>query len=415
MASPQTILCDPYDKTCTANTARPSIKAMDTNIDVSLHVSFRTAARRFSNQGNTPSPVVLVRPTIPTPKTTSSIPKQHIPWTTSSSTNSTGPTRLPTMVPLDTTSTVVATTKFYTATAATTTHKESEFLTNHKVFQKRYNTMATTIQRIYRGHVQRQNVQQLRAVCKIQRMIRHSKQRREEQVNSATIQIQTIFRGWAIRQRAQVYQLEHQLCQIEKRRVRELNEIQEKRESELQRINESIGKEQVQYIQLSQKLQATIEQANTIILCLRKENKKIRDRNDTLHTAIQQLIEENEMLERQAQEYKIFASNLDRMMEMNDENVALADIVDQCEQRQEQFLEAIERRDEFIMHENQIGRLYLNQIQRMVVLLEESSDDLCLVAFIEELCLKCNLPGTGLEAEDAMDMSERKVSKKTYV
>jgi tetratricopeptide (TPR) repeat protein len=299
-------------------------------------------------------------------------------------------------------------TRVYTPLSSPVKGNQNEYLTNNKVFQKRYNTAATNIQRVYRGHMYRYEVARIVSAVRIQIFIRAYLQQRKERMYAAAMSIQKIFRGYATRLRSKLYQLEYKLCQIQQCHARELQDIQHRKEVELQSINEMIGQEHIKYMEEKQKLQQTIDDATRIIKHLRKENKKIRDKNETLRVAIDQLIEENEMLERQAEEYKAFAANLDQMKVLNNENVALISIIEQFEQRKQQFEEAIEKRDEFIMYENQMGRLYLHQIQEIVALVEETCTDPYLVAYIEELCIKCNLPGTGLEAEDAIDISERK-------
>ena len=305
----------------------------------------------------------------------------------------------------------IPTTKVFTPLSSPVKGNQNEYLNNNKVFQKRYNTAATTLQRVYRGHVQRHEVARLRSALRIQSIVREFVQRRKVQKHNVATLIQRMFRGFATRQRSKVYQLEYQLYHIQQCHARELQDIQNRKEEELRCINKVIGQEHIKYMEEKQKLEKTINDANRIIKHLRKENKKIRDKNETLRVAIDQLIEENEMLEQQAHEYKLFAANLDQMKLLNNENEALISVIAQFEHRKQQFDEAIEKRDEFIMYENQMGRLYLHQIQEMVALVEETCIDPYLVAYIEELCIKCNLPGTGLEAsvaDDAMDMSERK-------
>jgi IQ calmodulin-binding motif len=305
----------------------------------------------------------------------------------------------------------VAAKKIYTPLSSPAKGTQSDCLSNNKVFQKRYNAAATNIQRVYRGHIHRYEVARIISAVRIQTIVRQYVQQRIVQKYNAATLIQKIFRGFATRLRSKVYQLEYQLHQIQQCHARELLDIQQKKEGEITSINEVIGQEHLKYMEEKQKLQNTIDDANRIIQYLRKENKKVRDKNETLRVAIDQLIEENDMLERQADEYKEFAANLDQMKTLNDENAALISIVEQFEQRKQQFDDAIEKRDEFIMLENKMGRLYLHQIQQMVALIEETCIDPYLVAYIEELCIKCNLPGTGLEAaaaDDTIDMSERK-------
>lgn len=305
----------------------------------------------------------------------------------------------------------VPTTKVYTPLSSPIKGTQSDYLTNNKVFQKRYNAAATNIQRVYRGHIHRYEVARIISAVRIQTTVRKYVQQRILQKYNAATLIQKIFRGFATRLRSKVYQLEYQLHQIQQYHARELIDIQQKKENELKSINEVIGQEHLKYMEEKQKLQSTIDDANRIIQYLRKENKKVRDKNEALRVAIDQLIEENDMMERQAQEYKEFAANLDQMKTLNDENAALISIVEQFDQRKQQFDEAIEKRDEFIMFENKMGRLYLHQIQQMVALVEETCVDPYLVAYIEELCIKCNLPGSGLEAavaDDNIDISERK-------
>ena len=304
----------------------------------------------------------------------------------------------------------MATTKIYTPLSSPTKGNQNEYLTNNKVFQKRYNFAATTIQRVYRGRMHRSRLVRIVSAVRIQTVVRKYMHERIVQKYNASTLLQKLFRGFATRLRSKVYQLEHQLHQIQQCHARELHAIQQKKEEELQSINELIGQEHVKYMKEKSQRQNTIDEANRIIKYLRKENKKVRDKNEALRVAIDQLIEENDMMERQAREYKEFTANLDQMKVLDNENNTLTFIIEQFEQRKTQFDDAIEKRDEFIMHENKMGRLYLQQIQQMVTLIEETCIDPYLVTYIEDLCIKCNLPGTGLEAavaDETMDCSER--------
>lgn len=277
-----------------------------------------------------------------------------------------------------------------------------------KVFQKRYNAAATTIQRVLRGFFGRYKVVQILSAIKIQTMVRQHRQRLVAHKQNASIVIQAFVRGWRCRVRTRVYQLENELRLIEQRKQRELLDVQAWKEQKMEKIRLSAQSMDKEARQQSFRYKETLAQADKLIKYLRKENKKLRDKNDALQVAINLMFEENKILEKQALEFKAFAESMNDMFIINHENEALAELLFQFENRKVEFEEAIVCRDERIMFENKVGRLYLNGIQGIVLAIEDACHDEELVYLVEELCLQCNIPGNGSGLDETeQDVSER--------
>jgi hypothetical protein len=283
----------------------------------------------------------------------------------------------------------------------------NEFV-NHKVFQKRYNTAATTIQRVLRGFFARSQVAQTRSAIHTQILVRQRLQDRANQKQAASVMIQARVRGWRCRLRIQVYKLEHKLRMIEQRKERDMLDLLVWKEQEMERIRQSAQSLSEEVNQKICKNQEMLEKADKIIKYLRKENKKLRDKNDALQVAINLLWEENKIMEKQTLEYKVFSERMNDMLVVDHENKALTGLLAQCEERKVEFEEAIVCRDERIMFENKVGRLYLNGIQAIVLAIEDACVDDDLVSLVEELCLHCNIPGSGCGLDETeLDISER--------
>jgi hypothetical protein len=281
-----------------------------------------------------------------------------------------------------------------------------EFVYN-KVIQKKYNTAATTIQRVMRGFFGRYKVARILSTIQIQTMVRERRQRLVIQKQAACVVIQASVRGWRCRIRKNVFQLEHELRQIERRKEREMLDIQAWKRQEMETIRLSAQSTSEEYSQQFFKNKETLEKAETLIKHLRKDNKKLRDKNDALQVAITLLMEENKIFEKQALEFKIYSEQMNEMAMINHENEALTDLLAQFENRKAEFEQALVCRDERIMFENKVGRLYLNCIKGIVLSIEDACDDEELVFLVEELCVHCNIPGSG----SGLDETEKEVSE----
>ena len=279
-------------------------------------------------------------------------------------------------------------------------------LVNNKVFQKKYNTAATTIQRVLRGFFGRYQVVRILSAIQIQTMLRQRWQRIAIQKQEASVKIQRHVRGWRCRRRTIVFQLEHKLRMIEQQKEQDILDLNAWKVQEMERIRRLAQSTSKEVIQKSGKYKETLENAEKVIKHLRKENKKLRDKNDALQVAINLLLDENKILEKQALEYKIYTERMTDMVVINHENAALADLLAQFEERKVEFEQALDCRDERIMFENKVGRLYLNGIQSIVVAIGENCDDEDLVFSIEEMCVQCNIPGSGSGLEET-EFSER--------
>lgn len=286
-------------------------------------------------------------------------------------------------------------------------------LATSKLFLSRFSAAATTIQKIVRGTAERKKADQLRiihksnqAAAQIQALIRRVNQRKLAQKDSAATKIQAFIRAWHTRLNLRVYNLEFQLQKIETTRTRQLAVIEEWKEKEMKEIRQFYGKQAARTEAQARQSQETLDKANKIISLLRRSNKKLRDKNEVLKAAIDQMLEENQMLVEQSSKFgKEGKELLDGMFELNSENTMMINLLAEFEERKRDFEKAIESRDDNIMYENRVGRLYLNTTQALVVAIEDGCDDHELLNVVEEMYLKLDVKSKGIE-ETEFDLSE---------
>lgn len=413
--------------------AAPPVKKED---DEQSQVSFGTAARRFAKKNTVVSPEKMGRSFVPAASRLPSLPKEEekeetlvVPTTRRFSI---GCASLVPTCPAETSSLSVAqvetaepnraarrgsmgnTNCFYDPRMAPTvpqTLQNCNELATSKVFLSRFNAAAAVIQKIARGKADRAVAdqhriiqQQNQAAARIQLLARLVIQDKFAMKNKAATKIQAFARGWGRRLTSQVCTLELQLQAIEENRVRELAAIEAWKAKEMIAIRMKYEEQAARTDAKARQNQETLDQANEIISYLRKSNARLRSKNETLRSAIDQLMAENKMLQEQSSKYDNFKELTDTMGKINSENSTIIRILAEFEGRKLCLEDAIEKRDDHIMFENRVGRLYLNAMQAIVLAVEDVCEDEELVFLVEEMCLqvdKCK----GLE-ETERDFSE---------
>lgn len=207
---------------------------------------------------------------------------------------------------------------------------------------------------------------------------------------------------------ARVTALQHKLQSIEDSKQQSLQEIQSWKEREMAIIRNEYSKgleESASVQRESEMLDEKVERAKTIVRHLQRENKKLREKNQALRRAIDKMVQENNVLAAESSQYSEHASSLTtNMKQMRDQKTFLEDVLRQVKEHVEKFEEAIELRDDAVFCENQVGRLYLNSMREITLVVEEKADSEALIEEIDECFMRAH-KGTGLE-ETEREMSE---------
>jgi len=246
----------------------------------------------------------------------------------------------------------------------------------YQVFLPKFNAAATTIQKLVRGCAGRRTA--------VQQRVLHQQ---EAQLQAAAVAIQARVRGWAFRVLHQpVYLLQMEQARIENRKQRELAEIQACKERKIRAIQDAARAYRAEDEAKSRQLDERIQMGKKIIHALQAENKMIRAKNKALESAILQLVEENEMLERESKNLGKTGKELtENMTKTHTENALMLAAVRKLEAYKMSLEEAIEKRDEFILYENRVGGYYLTCVQSLAVIIEQDNKEADLAEEIEEI------------------------------
>lgn len=268
-------------------------------------------------------------------------------------------------------------------------------LITSKVYLHRFHEAAIAIQRIARGFLCRKTITRNKAaiiyyasvVC-IQKAIRSFLQRMTQNQTVAAVKVQTVFRGWSYRVHSQVFLLTRKIELIESLRNQELAAIEQGRNKEIRMLKQELVKQQSAAALREKGQDELLKQSERIIKFLQRENKKLREVNDAMHSDMKLMYKENKLMERKRLTVGVQGCALDKdMKQVYGQIHELEHICQQCEHQKKLFEAAIAVRDDYIMGENRLGRLFLNTIQKIVLDLEDRCAESDLVYKVEELCL----------------------------
>jgi IQ calmodulin-binding motif len=274
-------------------------------------------------------------------------------------------------------------------------------LADNSVFLHRFHVAATTIQCVVRGNAGRRAAR----MAKKERQTRHTALLVLARRDKAATKLQAMTRGAMLRSHFACRKLVIQLERIELAKRRELDEIQAWKNEQTRLIKADFDKKRSALQKKAKKQQADFDMAKKIINYLRAENKKLRERNEALRSAIEKMIAENKLLSKESSSVSLNCGKLSSgMMQINGQNGFLKSVAQQMEKQIEAFEEAIQIRDDAIMTENRMGRGYFNSIQSMVLTIDDVSDDSNLIDKIDEMYEKMH-NNRGLE-ETERDLTE---------
>jgi IQ calmodulin-binding motif len=268
-------------------------------------------------------------------------------------------------------------------------------LLSGKVFLRQFHGAAIVIQRNVRGFQCRKKVSLYKETLQynsfaahIQKTIRCYLHRRLLLQTATVVKVQAAFRGWSYRVQSRAFLLTRKLEWIEARRKQDLAAIEQNKNKEVSIMKQELAKQRSAAAVRERKLGALVEQSGSVTTFLRRENKRLREANEALYSKMKLLHKENKLLETQNLTVGVQGSALGKNIKHIHSSVQqLEYICQRCEIQKKQFEAAIFIRDEYIMAENRLGRIFLTCNQRMVLELEDRCQESDLVFQVEELCL----------------------------
>jgi hypothetical protein len=131
----------------------------------------------------------------------------------------------------------------------------------------------------------------------------------------------------------------------------------------------------------------TAEQGSELINYLRKENKKLRQKNEKIAASIQALRLHNEQLESlttaTGENQNLLGSHYDKIRETN---TLLLSVVPQYEGKIAELQEALEVRQQYCDVENHMKVMYMKTIGTITEMMEQDSNDPALIQEIMQYC-----------------------------
>lgn len=205
-----------------------------------------------------------------------------------------------------------------------------------------------------------------------------------------------------------IAKLQERLQSIQDTKQQQLAQIQTWKEQEMARIRQEYSRDlqaAAAVAKESERLDERVAKAKTIIAHLKRENKKLREKNKALRRAVDKMMDENELLTFKSSQFSETSETLtNNMKQMKDQKEYLESVIVLMKTHVEKFEEAIELRDDAVLCENRVGRRYLNAMREINELVEVKSDCEALVDEIDSCFVNAH-KGTGIE-ETERDMSE---------
>ena len=212
--------------------------------------------------------------------------------------------------------------------------------------------------------------------------------------NHAATQIQRIARGGWQRLHFRIMLLEHKLDTRHERTADALEKVEqrtEQRKEALRSKMEERAKKQLEKVTAEQK---AAQEGQRIIAYLRKENKKLREKNEKIFSAIYALKEQNARLEEANESTdESFSTLNDHAKQIEDTHEKLKVIVPQYKSSVEKLRDAVEVRRQFCLAEHKIKLMYVKCVGTLVEMVEDGCKDTKLVDEVVTYCID-------MEAED---------------
>jgi hypothetical protein len=212
--------------------------------------------------------------------------------------------------------------------------------------------------------------------------------RSNKEIEYAAIEIQRIARGGWQRLMFRIALLQHKLDTHGERTAVCIQRIKDRTQQRKDKFTRQIEKQEQALLKRSAQESILAEESRKICQFLRKENNRLRIKNEKIYKAIQALKHDNARLENaNIATDEHFSTLGDQAKHIEEMNVKLKTIVPVYEASVEEMSEAVEMRRQFCLSENKIKLTYVTSIIKAAEMLEDRCKDSDLVDEIFEYCL----------------------------
>lgn len=207
--------------------------------------------------------------------------------------------------------------------------------------------------------------------------------------NDAATQIQRISRGGWQRIQYKVLLLQHRLNTRTSRTEASMHRVREKTEKRKLALRQKLEAQAQRELEKVTTEEATAQEGQQIIHYLRKENKKLRSKNQKIFAASHALKNNNDRLENANQTTaRGFGTLNDHAKQIKETHDKLNNVVPKYKESVDKLREAVEERRQYCLSEHTIKLLYIKLIGRVVEIVEDSCKDAKLVDEIVGYCLE---------------------------
>jgi hypothetical protein len=224
----------------------------------------------------------------------------------------------------------------------------------------------------------------------------------------AATTIQRLVRGHCARTKTYVMRLERKLAFLRRQTQKELRAIAQSKDQAMLTMRQHMIKQEARTLKDQMACAETAAQGVQLIQHLRRENKKLRDKNDKIARAIAELRYQNERLEKAAtltvSNESVLSNHYHGQIVATQQ--ALQVVVPQFQKKLRDMTEALDVRRQYWSTERKMKILYVQTVGAVVELVEDQCDDRDLVHSVMTMCvaLKDALP-KGVEGEEEKEMA----------
>ena len=205
--------------------------------------------------------------------------------------------------------------------------------------------------------------------------------------HSAAIVLQKVVRGHCARTNSYVRKLERQVQAMNAQIVRDVHAIQADQEQEKVLVRRKVTQKQTSLLKVRLETKKTAEQGSELINYLRKENKKLRQKNEKIAASIRALRLQNEQLESLTNEtgenQNLLGTHFDKIQETN---TLLLSVVPQYESKIAELQGALDARQQYCDVETKMKVMYMKLIGTVTEMMEQDSNDPELIEEIMQFC-----------------------------
>ena len=220
--------------------------------------------------------------------------------------------------------------------------------------------------------------------------------------NKAATALQKMVRGKCARTNYYIRKLELRVAAMNEQRIKDVAAIQADMEKQKILVRRKVTQKQASLLKVQLDTKKTATQGSELINYLRKENKKLRQKNEKIAASIQALRLHNEQLESltsaTGENQNLLGTHYDKIQETN---TLLLSVVPQYESKLSELREALEVRQQYCDVENHMKVLYMKSIGTITEMMEQDSNDPELIQEIMQFC--ADLPSEILPPSTPLD------------